>query len=141
MNTDQTPFPEEHAGGQWHHSHLLVEQGWFASKTSGWVADNFPDASGGFEVNFRSLVPEGTNAVEAVIYQLTAKGFVWVREKGESDISETPQADDENSHLLLDAGSSLAVRTLWIGHDYSIELAVSDSAIDLYVAFVKAYML
>jgi len=116
--------------------------GWLASKTAGWTADSF---SGGLEVDFSDYVPAGTRAIRIYIYIATTAGRVYGRKYGDSNISNTPEADEEWSARFLWSGSVSYVRSaivvVWLSEDYKAQFAVSDTATDLYLAYPSECLL
>jgi hypothetical protein len=106
--------------------------GWFASKTAGWTADSF---SGGLSVDFRSVVQAGTKAVRVGVYQITAVSNVYYRKSGDTNISNTPQADTEYSHIVNNLLNALTPSVIWLSSDYKAQFAVTDVTTDLYIAY------
>lgn len=125
--------------------------GFFASKTSGWTADRFTAASGGFEVSFASLVasgvlPAGVKAVRAVVTAGGgALGDVYARAAGDSNISNTPVASQEYACFVgSTVTTAYAIRqqtVLRLSADYKVEFAVSNTALAVYIAYPLEYLL
>jgi hypothetical protein len=113
--------------------HLIADPGtdWFASKTSGWTGDSF---SGGLEIDFSAVVPAGTKAVEVVFYQSTSGGITYWRKSGDANISNTPHASNEKSHIIARSESTAyyAKAILWLSDDYKVQIAVQDAGQDVY---------
>ena len=136
MNSDQTPFPAEPGGGQWH-KFENPGTGTFASKTSGWTSDSF---SGGLEVDFSSVVPVGTKTVRVQVVQATIQSAVYYRKSGDTNISNTPHASQEISHrILLDDVSVIA--ELWLSTAYKVQIAVRLNTVDISIAYPVEYLL
>ena len=91
--------------------------GWKASQTSGWTADSF---SGGLTVTFD--VPRGTKRVACVVRIATTASLCYWRENGDTNISNTPNASNEHSHIIGDA----------IGY-YQIEVQLLGDGVPPYV--------
>lgn len=111
--------------------------GWLASKTTGWTADSF---SGGLEVDFSSVVPAGTKAVRVQITQISTRDNVYWRKSGDTNISNTPDASTEYSHLLHGSLDYRMVCTLWLSSDYKVQFAVDNINTDLYIAYPVEYL-
>ncbi len=142
MNSDQTPFPAEPGGGQWH-KYEDPSTGLFASKTAGWTADSF---SSGFEVDFSSLKREGMRAVRVFGYcvHATAVGGWFYRKGGDTNISNTPIAAGERSHELGVAnagGITSGLFEIWLSSDYKAQFAVAHVNYDIYIAPPIEYLL
>jgi len=107
--------------------------GWLASKTTGWTADSF---SGGLEVDFSAVVPVGTKAVRVFIRNSTDTGTIYYRKWGDPNISNTPEASGEESHGLARVGAGYYfVAVLWLSSDYKVQIAVTNTAQDIYIAY------
>ncbi len=144
MNSDQTPFPAEPGGGQWH----PVENpgtGAFASKTAGWTADRLSTGTGGMAVDFSSVVPVGTRAVMVNVAKGgVSGGHIYYRAHSDTEISNTPAASGEVSHRIasIDGVTGVYERVaLSLSADYKIEIAVTDTAQDISVSYPDWYML
>lgn len=136
------PVAGEPSGGTWHKV-ADPSTGYFASKTAGWTADSF---SGGLEVDFSAVVPAGTKAVRVTVVcnHLTALGSVFYRKSGDTNISNTPLASEENSHRLLTSesnGWSSAQAVIWLSSDYKAQFAVVHVDYDLWIAYPTEYLL
>jgi hypothetical protein len=121
--------------------HLIEDPGtdWFASKTSGWTGDSF---SGGLEIDFSTVVPIGTKAVEVVFYQSTSGGITYWRKSGDANISNTPHASKEYSHIVARSESTAyyAKAILWLSDDYKVQIAAQDTAQDVYFSYPVAVL-
>ena len=138
-NSWQQPNDAEPGGGQWH---KIADPGtgWLASKTASWTADRFTTASGGMAVDFSSVVPVGTKAVKAVVFQATPS-YVSRRSAGDTEISNTPNASSEWNAIVM-AGTDVSRESdLFLSTDYRVELAVTNVATDVSVSYPSAYML
>lgn len=113
--------------------------GWFASKTSGWTANDF--TTGYLEVDFSAVTPIGTRAVKMAIGLTTAGNYVYWKATGDANISDTPNtAPEERSHLThLAQGVSQVV--LWPSATGLVRLTVVDTNSDLYIAYPVEYLL
>lgn len=137
MNSWQQPNTAEPGGATWH----KVENpgtGWFASKTAGWTADSF---SGGLTVDFSSVVPVGTRAVVARLYNAVTSGDVFARKGGDSNISNTPSASSEVSHQEMVQGQHGPPSVFWLSATYTVDIAVTNTGQDIYVAYPREYLL
>jgi len=114
--------------------------GWLASKTAGWTADRLSTATGGMAVDFSSVVPAGTRAVKVVVLQATPSS-VWSRAAGDTEISNTPSASSEWSAYIMSSSENLKVSDLALSTDYRAEIAVSNTATDISVAYPRWYSL
>ena len=117
--------------------------GWLASKTATWTADRFTTASGGMAVDFSSVVPGGTKAVLVSIDCATAMGFVYARQWGDTEISNTPNASSEFSAFAFSAPAVTYVARvpMFLSTDYKAEIAVTSVSQDIYVSYPVAYMI
>jgi len=107
--------------------------GWFASKTSGWTRDSF---SGGFTVDFSTVVPAGTKAVRVVIQNAADVGGIWARKYNDGNISNNPSSSNEKSHLVwYNATVGLDVAVLWLSWNYKVQFAVDDVDQQLHIAY------
>jgi len=114
------------------------DTGWLSSKTAGWTADSF---SGGLEVDFSSAVPAGTKAVRVMIQQSGTHSNIAYRKSGDTNISNTPIASQEWSHLLLDTSfGRLPGAVIWLSSDYKAQFAVGDVNTDLSIAYPIEYL-
>lgn len=134
------------------HSHWLKvadpATGWLASKTSPWTADRFCSPGEGdtpvFQVDFSSVVPADTRIARAACYKAGIVGYaVWCRKAGDTNISNTPNASAEHSHLItyenhLDIHGHYI---LWLSADYKVQFAVQHASVDFYVAYPESYVL
>ena len=111
--------------------------GWLASKIAGWTADQF--TPGGLEVDFSAQVPADTLAVRVVLMQVTTLSWIYYRKSGDANISNTPNASGEVSHLLLALNEGVAQAVIWLSTDYKAQFAVTDVLTDLYVAYPIEY--
>ena len=138
-NSWQQPIDAEPGGGQWH---LIANPGtgWLASKTAGWTADRLSTATGGMGVDFSSVVPVGTRAV-LVNVRNDNSGNLFYRAKGDTEISNTPSGSSEYSHQIRYGGAGQHVNQLWLSTGYEIEIAVTGTTQDVYVAYPIEYML
>jgi hypothetical protein len=135
----------EPSGGTWHKV-ADPAVGWLSSKTSGWTADRFTSATGGFEVDFSGVVPVGTKAVRAVMYAwCDVDGhYVYARKEGDANISNTPNASTEYSHII-DLQYSVQYKArqvvLWLSINRKAEIAVTHVNYDIYVSHPLEYMI
>lgn len=136
------PVSGETSGGTWY-KYLNPTVSSIGIKTTGWTSDRFTTATGGMEVDFgvAGVKREGMKAVRATIQQAGTKGTVYYRPKGDTNISNTPNASNEFSHRILTGGDDLAVTTFWLSSDYKAEIAVTSTATDIYVAYPIEYLL
>jgi len=113
--------------------------GFIASKTSGWVADQFtPD---GLTIDFSSVVPTGTRAVRVYLELAAAASVVWYRKYNDANISNTPWASSETSHRLVMGLSGAASQVvLWLDIDCKTQLAVYSTDQDLYISYPDSYL-
>ena len=111
--------------------------GWLASKVAGWTADQF--TPGGLAVDFSAQVPVGTLAVRVILMQTTTPSWVYYRKSGDANISNTPNASGEVSHLLLSPNEGVAQTVIWLSTDYKAQFAVTDVLTDLYIAYPIEY--
>ena len=111
--------------------------GWFASKAAGWTADQF--TPGGLEVDFSAQVPADTLAIRCIVWQQTVTSYVYYRKSGDANISNTPNATGEMSHLILTPSETIEQAVLWLSADYKVEFAVTDVLTDLYIAYPIEY--
>ena len=139
-NTHQQPIGAEPGGATWHKTED-PGTGWLASKAAAWTADRFSTATGGMAVDFSSVVPTGTRAALVGVYQTTTPGAVYSRAAGDTKISNTPQASSELSVVLMDASQAWSISELYLSSDYRAEIAVNNTAQDIYVAYPKWYLL
>jgi len=129
----------EVGGGMWHKI-ADPATGWLASKTTDWTADSF---GGGLTVDFSAVVPVGTKAVRVVVYNTSAAtGQVYTRKSGDTNISNTPEASSEFSHMAFGpyAGTRVQV-VVWLSSDYKAQFAVTNISMDLYIAYPSEYLL
>ena len=138
-NSWQSPTNTETGGATWHKV-ADPTVGWLASKTSGWTADNF---SSGLEVDFSSVVPAGTKAVRVFLQFVNAGGRVYARKAGDSNISNTPDTSTEYSAQVLygDNSGHGAQVVLWLSSGYKVDIAVTSTSQDVYVAYPVEYLL
>ncbi len=118
--------------------------GFFDTKTAGWTADRFTAATGGWEVSFAALVPEGTKRIRLVIAMgSSADGHLaFARKCGDAAISNTPNASQEWSHIIAAAVNNIShynQTTLWLSSDYKVEFAVNHVDVNIYLAYVSEY--
>jgi len=114
------------------------DTGWLSSKTAGWTADSF---SGGLEVDFSDVVPAGTKAVRVAIALKTLNGRVWYRKAGDTNISNTPGASEEHSHMALEAASGRTRQVvIWLSSGYKAQFTVASTSQDLYIAYPIEYL-
>jgi len=141
-----SPVGGEDSGGTWHPI-TNPTVGIFASKTVGWTADRFTQASGGWELDFSALVPAGTKAIKVHLQAAsTSSHIVMARKKGDPNISNTPVAATEWSTLIATIPASGlywgAQVTLWLSNDYKVEIAVSHANVDIIlISYPRAYMI
>ncbi len=112
--------------------------GWLASKGSGWTADSF---TGGLEVDFSAVVPANTKAVRIVIHEEGTFANAYYRKSGDSNISNTPDASGEWSHLICTTNVPDMQATIWLSVDYKAQFAVNGTDTNLYLAYPVEYML
>jgi len=142
-NPDSVPLPIIRVvppwglGGTWYKI-TDPATGAIATKTSGWTADSF---SGGLTVDFSSAVPVGTKAVRIGWFIVTAGSNIYYRKGSDSNISNTPGASGEYSHLLCTNATGGGQWTIWISSTYTVDFAVSDVTTDLYIGYPVEYML
>jgi len=111
--------------------------GYSATKTGGWTADQF--TPGGFEVTF-AAIPLGSIAVQCLLQQYATRGGVYWRKAGDAKVSNTPNADVEQSHYIFDSQVSIDVMLFWISDDFKIELAVTNVLTDIRFGYPSAYL-
>ncbi len=109
---------------------------WKVTKFTGWTADQF--TPGGFEITF-SEGPIGMIAVKDSIQQATTLTAVLYRKCDDANISNTPVASAEWSHLLMQANDSLIVAELWLSIDQKVQIAVNNVNCDISVAYPVEY--
>ncbi len=131
----------EPSGGDWH----PVEDpstGWLATKTSGWTADSF---SGGLEVDFSDVGPDGKKAVRLVLISTAGSGYVYYRKSGDSNIANTPHAAGEASHRVYYHASAVYPVSeqvvVWLSSDGKAQFAVQLDTIDLYISYPAEYLI
>lgn len=140
MNSFQQPNDNEPGGATWHKVYNPAT-GWIANKTSSWVSDRFSSTpTDCLTVDFSSVVPVGTKAVLVTVDEATADGYVFARPGGDTNYSNTPYASAEWSALICRARGSYRVM-LWLSSTYTVDLAVTDTAVDLYVSYPVGYLL
>jgi hypothetical protein len=142
MNSWQQPIEDEPGGATWHKV-ANPGTGWFASKTSSWVADRFSDTpTDCLTVDFSSVVPAGTRAVKVALLNLNAGNYAYWRPGGDANVSNTPNASQEYAFRLpLWVLSDSAVVELWLSATYTVDIAVLDTNQDIYVAYPVEYLL
>ena len=111
--------------------------GWKASKTSGWTADQF--TPGGLEITF-SEVPSGGLAVRSVFRNATAQANTYYKKSGDSNVSNTPIATTEYSHLISNLLSNWHQVVMWLSSDLKVQIAVSDVNADTYFSYPIEYL-
>ena len=116
--------------------------GTFASKTSGWTADRFTSASGGFELDFSAVVPVGTKAVIVTIRHVSDNASIYTRPAGDDTYSaNTPIASSEDFTRLFYAPSSGAAHIgeyiLQLNNSRVAEIATASTSSDVYVSYPK----
>lgn len=133
------PVSGEPSGGTWH-KYKNPGTGNFVSKISGWVVDSF---SGGLEVDFgvAGVKRAGMKAVRVVVRQTATNSFVYSRKKGDTNVSNTPNASAEYSHRLMALTEDIAVSEIWLSTDCKAEFAVTDTGTDLYLYYPIEYSL
>jgi len=135
------PVSGEPSGGTWHKV-SDPSPGWFASKTSGWTADQF--IPGGLTVDFSSLIPIGTKAVRVIIQRGEASGSIYYRKGNDPNISNTPASDSERSHVVSYDGD-ITYRgyqaVVWLSAAYTADFAVQFDTIDLYISCPVEYLI
>ena len=138
-NSWQQPIDAEPGGGQWH-KFEDPGTGGFASKTDVWTMDSF---SAGLEVDFSSVVPVGTRAVRVFVNKGIIGAAVWYRKSGDSNVSNTPGASVENSHLIINSSEVTdgAQVILWLSSDYKVQFTVSAATVDLSIYYPVEYLL
>lgn len=115
--------------------------GWFASKTTGWTADDFDN---GFEVDFSDNVPIGTLAIYCLIYKTGVTGYtIYWRKSGDSNISNNPATDEEHSHVAQSSEDTSAYVAVWfwLSPNRKVQFAVQHQDVDLYIAYPTAYVI
>ena len=105
------------------------------SKTSGWTADSF---SGGLEVTF-SNDPIGTLAVNVPVVQASTQSEVYWRKSGDSNISNTPAASNDDSTFLMGSDDDVMQAVIWLSSDKKAQFAVTDTNTDLYIPHPSGY--
>lgn len=138
MNSWQQPNNNESGGATWH----LVSNpktGWFDSQTTWTASDDF--SAKDFVVDFSSVVPKGTKAVKCVVQTLTfATRWYW-RKYNDTNISNTPNTDNEYSHRYrLDNGEEGQFE-FWLDGDGKMEITGSNTSGDIYISYPFAYLL
>jgi hypothetical protein len=141
-NSWQQPESGEPGGATWHKV-ADPSTGNIASKTSGWTADEFQStgSTSHFEVDFSSVVPAGAKAVRVVVYQATTLSAVYWRKAGDSNISNTPNASNEYSHMILSDQDGTVVAEVWLSSSYKADFSVASANTDLYVCYPTEYLL
>ena len=119
------------------------DTGNFASKTSGWTADQF--TPGGFEIDFSSIVPAGVLATRCVVQGFTGDGGVFWRAAGDTNISNTPSASAEDSHYVFYVaadGATFLIHqvVLWLSLDYKVQIAIEVTDQDIRVKYPTEYL-
>jgi hypothetical protein len=129
----------EPSGGTWHKVSDPTT-GWLASKTSGWTPDSF---SGGLTVDFSAGVPAGTKAVRVLVFNVITASTIYWRKGSDGNISNTPHASAEVSHLIMTVDETAAVCEIWLSASYTADFAASEASglTDLYLAYPVEYML
>jgi hypothetical protein len=142
-NSWQQPTDAEPGGATWH----KIEDpgtGWHSSKTSGWTADSFTTSSTGtacLNVDFSNDVPAGTKAVRVFVESLTNANYAYYRPNGDTNISTSPNGSSEYSHRIL-GDDALDVNTvMYLSTDYKVQIAVVNTAQDIYVSYPSEYLL
>lgn len=110
---------------------------YFGTKTSGWTADSF---SGGWNVDFSSLVPAGALAIEVLVVQGTGLTQVFYRPGSDANIANTPVASKEYSHKLMGSDITQVQCHLRLSSSYTVDFAVNDTACDMSVSYPAAYL-
>jgi len=131
-----SPVGGEDSGGTWHPV-TNPSTGFLGAKTSGWTADSF---SGGWQVDFSSVVPAGTKAVRVSMYISAALGDLYWRKDGDANISNTPGASGEWSHRVQ-TNTNHTVVEVWLSAAYKAQFAVSNVNQDIYLAYPVEYMI
>ena len=112
--------------------------GWLALKTSGWTADSF---SGGLEVNFsgESWWNSRVKAVRVVVKPDAAAGVAYWRPSGDTNVANTPNASSEYAFRLSEIGGSDTDDEkpceIWLSADGKAQFAVTNTGMDLYIAY------
>jgi hypothetical protein len=107
------------------------------SKVAAWTADQF--TPGGLEVTF-SEAPVGSVGVRCTIQQASTLSNIFYRKSGDLNISNTPNASVESSHLILNSTVGLEVIEFWLSSDLKIEIAVTHVDTDIFVFYPIGYL-
>jgi len=108
-------------------------QGWLQSVTSWTGTDDFDNH--GAIIDFSSVVPTGTIAILCTVGHYSQGGTSMYRGNGDTNISNTPFTDNENSHVLTAESSNADIRKpreIWLGADYKIQVTINHTSIDLH---------
>ena len=108
-----------------------------ASKAAGWTADQF--TPGGLEVTF-SEMPLGCLAGRITVRSAGTHSNTYYRKSGDANISNTPNASTEDSHMLLQADARMKPCVIWLSSDLKAQFAVASIDTDLYIAYPIEYM-
>ncbi len=119
------------------HKFVNPGTGSLVSKAAGWTGDQF--TPGGLEVTFASA-PIGSIGVRCSIIIGGTKSRTFYRKKNDSNISNTPNGSDELSHIIIDATDNSSQVVLWMDEDKKIQIAVVNTATDIFVGYPVEYL-
>jgi hypothetical protein len=120
----------QNALGEYNYSwHKVVNPStdYFYQKTSGWTANAW------VTVDFSSIVTAGTKAIRCFILIFDNSDCeTYSRKYGDTNVSSTPSASKEYSHIIIRQTSSVAyvlsaVVDIWLSSDYKADFAKSVS--------------
>lgn len=106
--------------------------GWLASRISWPTPDSF---SSGLEVDFSSAVPAGSRAALCYIQFDVGVSAAAYRKSGDGNISNTPFASQEWSHIINNLNKMGKMCVLWMSNDYKCQFTVAADGTYLYIAY------
>jgi len=110
--------------------------GSFDSKVDVWNVDNFTT---GLTVTY-TMMPIGSVALKEVCQQSSGVvGNIYYRKNGDTNISNTPVATGEASHLISNINGALQT-VMYFSYDFKVQFAVSSNAVDLYLFHPIEYL-
>jgi hypothetical protein len=108
--------------------------GWLDSKTSGITVDRFNESDGGMTTDFSSAA-SGAIAVLVSIYQENTRSSLHTRPAGDTNYSNTPFADDENSCYLMSSIDGRGRFIIFLNGDGKADFALGNTGQDVYIAY------